>query len=341
MIALAYLGPGRLELVQRPRPQPSEGEVLLQVEACSICGTDLRIASGAHPAYSDGCGRVPGHEIVGTVVESCAPGAPQPGTRVFVMPNYGCTHCRACERGLVNLCANSRAVGITDDGGFAEYLLLRHDLVAQGNLLPVGHAVDPVVVTLVEPLACVLRGSQACKVRPGDLVVVFGAGPVGLLHVALARLAGASRVVVSSRNPGRRQRALSFGATEAVGVKLDQLNEAVGREGADVVIVAAPSASAQEEALRVAGCRARVNFFAGLPRGTTVPLDTNLVHYKELLVTGTTASTSESCREALGLISSKEVDAAALVDARLPLASAAEAFELARSGSAMKVVLQP
>ena len=339
--------PGRpaLALEERPVPELADGEVLLRVDACSICGTDLRIASGGHAAFADGAGRVPGHEVVGTVVASKAGGAPRVGERVFVAPNYGCGACRQCKLGMVNLCERPRATGITEDGGFAQYLLLNRELVGQGNLLTVDGDVEAGALALAEPLACAWRGSQACRINQGDVVVVYGAGPIGLLHVALAKLAGASAVIVYEPNAARRELAIVWGASSAPGGEedlRDALTAAGATSGADAVIVAAPAPAAQRQALELAAPGGRVNFFAGLPRGGKgVELDTNLIHYKELLVTGTTASTNGSCRAALELIVSGQVDAASLIGARRPLTSAVEAFELAATGDVMKVVVQP
>jgi len=336
MRALAYRGPHALELEERPQPHAGEGEVVVRVDACSICGTDLRIAAGTHRAYAEPSGRIPGHEIAATVVERGGAVAVDEGARVFVAPNYGCGRCRACLRGDVNLCETPRAVGITEDGGFAEYVLLPRELVEQGNLLPVRNGADPAAVALAEPLACALRGSRACRIGAGDVVIVFGAGPIGLFHVALARLAGAAEVLVAEPNAERRARALAFGATGAA-ADASELHGA-----ADAVVVAAPVAAAQRQALELAGPGGRVNFFAGLPRDRSrVELDTNLVHYKELVVTGTTASTNAECRDALELILDGRVDAASLIDARFDLDAAAEAFDLAGSGRALKVVIEP
>jgi L-iditol 2-dehydrogenase len=346
MKALVYRGRGSLVLEERPQPHPGRGEVLLHVDACSICGTDLRIAAGTHRSYADGSGRIPGHEIAGTVVETGDGAAAGVGERVFVAPNYGCGRCRACLRGQVNLCDEPRGVGITEDGGFAEYVLLTRDLVAQGNLLRFGPGVDPAAVGLAEPLACALRGSRACHIGDGDVVVVYGAGPVGLFHIALARLAGARAVVVCEPNVARRQRALAWGATSAHDASFDELRAALedagATRGADAVVVAAPAPVAQSQALELAGPGGRVNFFAGLPRERSkIELDSNLIHYKELVVTGTTASTNDECRAALDLIVDGQVDAGSLVDARFDLASAGDAFELAASGRALKVVIEP
>lgn len=345
MRVLAYREPGALVLEERPLPHPGDGEAVLRVDACAVCGTDLRIASGAHAAYRHGAGRIPGHELAGTIAEAGQGARAVPGERVFVAPNYGCGRCRWCAGGQVNLCVKARAIGITEDGGFSEYLLLPGDLVAQGNLLPTGGTADARAMALAEPLACALRGSRVCRIAEGDVVLVYGAGPVGLMHVALARLAGAS-VVVCSSNPERRSRALSWGAVSAHGGDPGELRTALdaagASAGADAVIVAAPAPLVQRQAIEMAAPGGRVNFFAGLPRGrSAVELDTNLVHYKELIVTGTTASTNAACREALSLILDGQVDTGSLIDATFGLGSARDAFELARSGRAMKVVIEP
>ena len=336
MQALAYRGPNALVLEERPQPHAGEGEAVVRVDGCSICGTDLRIAAGSHRAYANADGRIPGHEIAGTVVEVGQGAAVDEGARVFVAPNYGCRGCRACLRGDVNLCETPRAIGITEDGAFAEYVRLPRELVAQGNLLPIREDADAGAVALAEPLACALRGSRACRIGAGNVVIVFGAGSIGLFHVALARIAGAAEVRVCEPNPERRERALAWGATAgyADGAELPG--------GADAVIVAAPVPAVQQQALELAASGGRVNFFAGLPRDRSrVELDTNLIHYRELVVTGTTASTNDDCRAALDLIFDGLVDTASLIDARFDLASAHDAFELAGSGRALKVVIEP
>ena len=170
-------------------------------------------------------------------------------------------------------------------------------------------------------------------------VLVVGAGPVGLMHLQLAKLRDPARVIVSEPSAARRAEADRFGADATV--EPGELADAVG-DGADVVITAAPSPAAQQQALELAAPGARINFFGGLPRDRSrVELDTNLIHYRELMVTGTTANTTEDCREALELVVSGRVDTAALVGEREPLGAATEAFEAAGSGEVLKVVIEP
>jgi L-iditol 2-dehydrogenase len=346
MRALVYRGPNDLRIEERPDPQAAPGEAVLRVQACGICGTDLRIAKGAHRAYADGVGRIPGHEIAGEVV---AVGAGVDGVaehdRVFVAPNVGCGRCAACLAGRVNLCRTPSAFGITMDGAFAEYMRVPAAAVEQGNLLRVPADRDPAAVSVTEPLAAVLRGQRACAVAPDDLVLVCGAGPIGLLHV-LAAVAGGARVVVSEPAARRREQALELGAAEAVDPLADDLAEAVaeltGGRGADVVITATPVPAVVEQSVELAAIGGRINFFGGLPAdGSTVRLDANRIHYRELVVTGTTANDLRDCREALELVLGGAIDAGALVSGRYPLAQAAAALTAAAGGEALKVVLEP
>lgn len=346
MKALVYYGPGDLRLEDRPVPRPGPGEALLRVDACGICGTDLRIAAGEHRAYPPGTVRIPGHEIAGTVVATGASVDLREGTRAFIAPNIGCGRCPQCRAGRLNLCLQPAAIGITLDGGFADYALLPAALVAQGNVLASSNAdVDPAAVALVEPLACVLRGTRALDVRDGNLVVIYGAGPIGLLFLRLARLHNPRAIVVVARGQARRERAAAWGAGYVVDPATADLRELIDElsagQGADAIVVAAPSPEAQQEAVALAAPAARINLFGGLPRDRSrIAIDANLIHYKELVVTGTTANTTDDCRAALDLVESGTIDTSTLITHRYPLAHGTEALAVAASGQALKVVLE-
>jgi 2-desacetyl-2-hydroxyethyl bacteriochlorophyllide A dehydrogenase len=343
--ALVYRGPGALTLEDRPQPQPAAGEVVIRVRACGICGTDLKIARGEHRAFPAGTVRVPGHEIVGDIAAvGKAVRDLQEGQRVFVAPNVGCEVCAACRADRPNLCERPQAFGVTFDGGFAEYLLIPEAAVEQGLLMPLPPASDPAVFSTVEPLAAVIRGARATAMREGDVVVVCGAGPIGCLHVMVARARLAAQVIVSEPSEFRRNQALAFGADVAVAP--DRLEETVaavsGGRGADVIITAVPVAAVQEAVIPLAAVGGRINFFGGLPaEASMVRIDSNLVHYRELVLTGTTANTTDDCREALELISTGRLDTEKLVTATYALSDTIDAFAAASAGEAMKVVITP
>ena len=241
--ALVFHGAHDLRLESRPVPVPSPGEVVVRVLACGICGTDLRVYGGTHPEFPPGTARVPGHEIAAKVhlVGARVSGVTE-GDYLFLAPNIGCGHCAACRVGRENRCLNFEAVGITRDGGFAEYMVVPERAVARGNMLPAPVEIEPWTLTVVEPLAAVLRGQKACRTSPGDFVAVYGAGPIGILHVLAAKVAGAKRVLVSEPNEMRRVQALAFGADVVVDPRSVDLKEEVldcsDGLGADVVIVA-------------------------------------------------------------------------------------------------------
>jgi L-iditol 2-dehydrogenase len=347
MLAAVYHGANDLRLEQVQTPEAGPGEILIQVLSASICGTDLRILHGAHRMFPSGTVRIPGHEVVGNVAAMGAGvSGYRVGERVFIAPNWGCGHCRQCVTGNSNRCASYGAIGVTRDGGFAQFVLVPAVAVTQGCVMPVSESVDPSAAALIEPFACVLRGQDALHIQPGELVVVMGAGPIGQMHVRLARLRGAARIPVSETNGLRREQILPAGADRVVDPSVEDLEKVVSEEsgglGADVIIVAAPVHAAQEQAMRLAGIGGRINFFGGLPKDKPfIQFDSNLVHYKELLVTGTTACSTADCRRSAEIISSGRVDLSSLVSMRFPLERALEAFVAAEDRTALKVVIKP
>jgi L-iditol 2-dehydrogenase len=347
MLAAVYHGPEDLRVEQRATPAPGPGEVVLRVDYASICATDVRILRGVHRKFGPGVVRVPGHEVVGTIADIGAgvSGGFGIGQRVFVAPNIGCGSCRQCERGENNLCLNSQALGITLDGAFAEFLRVPAPFLEQGNVMRLPDALDGAAVALVEPFACVLRGQQALKTGEGDVVLILGAGPIGLMHVFAAKAAGAAKILVSDLVPARLEAASQAGTDRVVDVRSESLPDVVAAEtegrGADVVVIAAGVREAMESAPMLAAISGRINFFAGLGAGdTVVRLDSNVIHYRELIVTGTTACSTDDCRRSLELVASGKVDLGQLVSARFGLDRVKEAFDLARGGNTLKVVLQ-
>lgn len=340
MKAAVFSYPPAVRIMDVPVPQIGRGEVLIRVRAASLCGTDLRIARRGHGSIPEGTQRILGHEVVGEIVEVGSDVQDlKEGMLVLVAPNYGCGKCRFCTSGAQHHCPFGKALGITEDGGFAEYMRIPEEAVRQGNVFPLPPEVNPVEFSFVEALACVVHGFLPLSVSFRDTVLIYGAGPIGLMFLELARLSGVREVWVADISPSRLERAAARGArTLVVGEKRvrDVLKDV------DVVIVAAPAPDAQREALEVAGIFGRINFFGGLPPGTPeVPLATNLIHYKELLVTGTTRSNNFHVRLALDLLVQKQLDLSYLVSHTLPLEAIAEGLQLMEGKDALKVVLIP
>jgi len=345
MRAAVYHGPGDIRIEDRDRPKIGPDEALLRVSHCGICGTDHRIVAGKHRLVPAGAMRILGHEIVGEIVETGnAVSDPLPAGPVIVAPNTGCGHCRECLSGNGNRCTETRALGITDDGAFAEFLKIPAAAIVQGNVIPLEATTDPLAAALIEPLACVLRGQEHLGITPADSVLIVGAGPIGILHVMLARMTGAESITIADRWPERLALAQSLGADRTLDLRGRNLNEAARAEagawGFDVVIVAAPSLEADVMALDLAAPGGRINWFAGLPKtDSSAAIDTNIVHYKELRVTGTTACSTSDCRSAAELVNSGRLDVLPLVTRTRSLSEAPAEFVTAKDHSSLKTVL--
>jgi L-iditol 2-dehydrogenase len=347
MLAAVYHGPNDLRVEQVDLPKIGAGEMLVKVVSASICGTDLRIFHGNHRMYPEGTVRIPGHEVVGTIVEMGANvEGYQVGQRVFCAPNTGCGHCLQCISGTNNLCSQYDAIGVTSDGGFAEYVRIPANSVRQGNIIPINFTVDPAVAALMEPFACVLRGQNALHIQPGEIVLIIGAGPIGVMHVKLAKARGAGKVIVSEPIKDRAEQAKRMGADKVINPATEDLKKALLEEsqgrGANVIIVAAPVHVAQEAALDLAAISGRINYFGGLPKDRpTINFDSNMVHYKELVITGTTACSTADCWQAAQIVNSGLVDLSDVVSQRFPLSEAVQAFAAAEDRKSLKIVLEP
>ncbi len=347
MLAAVFHGPEDIRVEEVPIPQISINEMLIKVLSASICGTDLRILHGNHRMYNPGTIRIPGHEVVGTI-ESLGYSVHgfSVGDRVFIAPNMGCGKCIHCVSGNNNLCTSYDAIGVTIDGGFAEYMRVPANSIQQGNVIKISEEVDPAVAALMEPFACVLRGQNAVHINIGDIVLIIGAGPIGVMHTKLAKVRGAGRVIVSEPMKDRAEQVKLLGADLVVNPMEENLEEVILREssgrGADVIIVAAPVHAAQESALKLAAVGGRINFFGGLPKDRpTINFDSNLVHYKELVITGTTACSTDDCWQAARLVNSGLIDLSPLVSQRFPLKEAVQAFAAAEDRKSLKIVLEP
>jgi len=347
MLAAVYHGSKDLRVEEREIPSVAPDEMLLRVEAASICATDLRIFQGSHRKYSPGTVRVPGHEVVGRLAEvGRNVRGYHAGQRVFIAPNIGCGRCRSCRVGKNNLCPDYDAFGITIDGAFAEYMRITEPAIEQGNVIGVDSAVDPAGMALAEPFSCVLHGQEAVSVGKGDVVLIQGAGPIGIMHLLLARRRDARRVLMSEQSTQRIATAYALGADRVIDIGREELVDAVLSEssgvGADVVIVATAAPAALENAVRAAAVGGRIIFFAGLPKEQPlIALDANLVHYRELVVTGTTGCSTADCRWAANMVASGEIDLTPLISGRFPLRDVIAGFQAARDRNGLKVVLEP
>jgi L-iditol 2-dehydrogenase len=339
-------GPRTIELREVPEPVVPADGLVLEMRACGVCGSDLRRWQEGPPAGTTSL--VQGHELAGTVL-SVGPNAAgfRPGDRLAVAPDIHCGQCYYCRRGLFNLCVSLKLLGITPglNGGFADRVVLGAELLSQGivHAMPAGLSFHE--GGLAETLSSVLAAHARCETHLGETVVIMGSGPVGCLHLVVARARGA-RVIVAEPNPVRRQAAAQFAPDAIIDVSMQdvvgEVKRLTGGIGADVVICANPVASTQTQAVQMARRGGRVVLFGGLPKADPVThLDGNLIHYGEVHVMGAFSYHPSFHEEALSVLARKQVKAEMFITHVLPLARINEGFEIARSGAALKVMIEP
>ncbi len=341
MKAAQLYGKEDLRVVEISKPEINADEVLLKIKASAICGTDVRMLKNGHKNASESTPLTLGHEISGEIAEVGANiTAYKPGDRVAVAPNLGCGVCDLCVSGNTHICRSSEALGVTIPGAFAEYMVIPAAAVRQGNICVIGDNTSFEEAALAEPFSCVYNAFELYGVNPGDCVVIIGAGPIGLMHAKLAKMAGAGKIIINDLNTDRlaecKQIDPSFLTMDGNNFEANLMNE-TGGKGADVIITACPAPQAQQTALRIAGIFGRICFFGGLPAGKSeVALDTNEIHYKQLTITGMTRQSLRQFRTCLSLIEQDLVSVKDLITSKSALKDLETAINKSAKGEGLK-----
>jgi L-iditol 2-dehydrogenase len=345
MKAVVYHAPGDVRVEDVPKPTCGVGELLVKVDACAVCGSDLKSFRHGNPRIKPPL--TMGHEFSG-VVEQAAAGVRgfAPGQRVVMATTVSCGRCAYCRRGWPNLCADLAPMGFSYPGGMAEWVLIPARAILNGHVIQVPAGVEAHHACLAEPVSCAVNSMANSNLAAGDTVVVLGAGPMGLLNVAVARAMGAGRIILAEVNDRRLAMAEGFGVDVLVNSAREDLAKRVlaetGALGADVAIVAAPARRPQEQAVGLVRRRGTVCLFASLPKGDSeITIDSRALHYGELRLVGTSDSTPQHVATAVRLIASGLVPSERIVTHLLPLEQVHKAFELMEAGEALRVVLRP
>lgn len=342
MLSLKLFGPEDVRLVETERPVISDDELLLKTGAAAVCGTDVRMwVNGAkgvdaqHPLTL-------GHEFAGTIVE-VGKNVPfyKPGMRVGMQPNIGCGLCDRCVSGNFHLCEEYRAFGINMEGAFAEYVKIPGEAVTRGNLMVLPDDVSFEDAAVTEPLSCAYNGFTKCMVKPGDYALVVGAGPIGTFHAQLLHMAGAKVLMNDLAKDRLAQCKAIMPYIETCSENLEAVVKDWTRgRGLDVAVVACPVPSVQAAMLPLMNYGGRVNFFGGIPASKEpVAINTNLVHYKELYLTGSTRSSIAQHRKVMEFVQQGLIDVHSVITHRYALGDAPEAFRNARAAVGIKHVI--
>ncbi len=345
MKAIEYHAPGDVRVCSVTIPQCADDEIRVRVDACAVCGTDLKAFLHGNPRIK--APKTMGHEFtaivetVGAKVEDF-----QEGRRIVMATSVSCGSCFYCSGGLNNLCLNLSPMGFSYNGGMAEYVTIPAQALTNGHVITVPEGVKAEHAALAEPVSCAVNACGNCNIKKGDTVLVTGAGPMGIINACVARHLGAEKIIIAETNPVRLEQARNFGFDLLINPDTQDLPEAIldftGGIGADVVIVAAPAKEPQEQALELVRKRGAVCLFASLPAGNSVlSLDSRKIHYNEIRVVGSSDSTPAHVTIAVEMITGGQMPVDKIATHILSLDDIFQAFDLMQSGQALRVVLKP
>ena len=348
MKAAVIKQPGVIEVEEVPTPQPAEGEVLLKIEACAICGTDQRVLSGEKAVDV----AIVGHEITGTV-QAVGEGVEnvRESERYIVQTVIGCGHCPMCAIHRENLCENQfKAIGYQFDGGFAEYMIMPKIGVDQGCLIPIPAGLSAEEGTLIEPLSCCVNGMEYIPLEEIEHVVIFGGGIIGTLNGLVARARGAKCITIMDVSQERLDLLASLGLPFDNYVNSRENNpeewvrDHTDGRGVGAVIVAASVKQLVPVGIRLLARAGHLSIFAGMPKSDPVePIDLNPIHYGELNVHGANSSAIGSYLKARDFLTSGKINGKPLVTHRFSLDDFNKAIETQSDPTtgALKVVIIP
>lgn len=341
MKAAVMYGPNDIRYEDVVKPECPKDGFLLKVTAVGLCGSDIRNLTtdsrkGDYPY-------VYGHEEVGVIVELGEDyrGPFGLGDKIFCPRQVPCMECYQCLDGHTENCANY----YEKVGGFAEYVDVEGKVLRAGWAQKIPEEVDDALATLGEPLSSVYSCQRKLNIHYPDTVVIIGAGPIGCFHVALAKLRGAQMVISIDIAQKRLEKTKELGADYVINSReedpVKKVLELTGGIGVDHVISANPSPEAQQQAIEMVKFGATATFFGGVPKGTLTPLDTNLIHYKNMYVYGHFGGSVMDMINAYKLATNKNFVGEKLITHRMPLSQINEALEIAKRGDAIKIVLIP
>jgi len=337
MKAATYYGPNNIQIKENPKPKIKTDEILVEMKACGICGSDLM-----HWYLKNRAPLVLGHEPTGIVSKTGKKVKRfKEGERVFVHHHVACLKCHYCAHGDYTLCEGFAKTNICP-GGLAEYFRVPAPNV-QNDTLKIPDNLSFEEATLIEPVACCLKAHTKFVIRPEDTVVIIGAGPSGIVHTILSKNLGAAKIIVSDPINYRLKAAKRFGADLAVNPKsenlIEKVRESTEGRGADLVIVTAPNAEAITEGLNACRRGGTVCLFAPTPPGKHVSVSPQRLFFSEIRVVPSYSTSHVETRTALKLISTGKIKAKELITHCFPLSHTSEAFKTAEKGECLKVVV--
>ncbi len=335
-----FYGVNDIRIENAARPSVKKNEILVEVKACGVCGTDVHIYHGERGSAEVTPPIVLGHEFSGIVVEIGEEvNNFKVGDKVTVDPNIYCGRCAYCRNGKKQLCESLHAIGVNQDGGFQEYCV-----VPQTQAFLLEEFVSFEEGAMAEPVACCLHGIERSEIKEGDTVCVIGGGAIGLIMVQLAKLKGASKVILSEPVEMRRRIGLQVGADAVVdpasGNLKEQIKKVIGEDYVDVVIECVGRLAATRQAFEIAGKGAGILLFSVPETGAEFPLPLFDIYQKELKISGSFINPDTHLR-AVKLINSRKLQIAPIITHKYCLEEVNRAIQMQMSNDSIKVLIVP
>jgi L-iditol 2-dehydrogenase len=346
MKAARFYAPGRLEYEDVDIPDIGSEDVLVKVKVALTCGTDVKIYKRGHPKVMPPI--TLGHEFSGiiTKVGKKISNLFNEGDKVAVANSAPCNRCFFCKIGKPNLCdnLNETLIGFSVDGAFAEYIRVPATIVKQ-NMYKIPRNISFEEASLLEPLACAINGNDAARIELGDTVIIIGSGPIGLIHLQLSKLKGASKVIVTDLKRDRLKIASALGADVVIDAskedQLSRIKELTEGLGGDVVIEAVGLPQTWELAFRMTRKAGTTLFFGGCASKTNIMLDTEKIHYEDSTLKGIFHHTPLSVLKAYRLISCRRFNGKSLITDKMTLSELENALIKMGKGESLKIAITP
>lgn len=345
MLSYIYGENKKLLLKDIPSPKKKPNNAIIKINSSSICGTDLRTYRFGNSKITPP--RVIGHEVVGEIVYTGEKVKDLSiSERIQIVPAIGCGKCRLCLNGYTNLCDELKTIGFQYDGAFAEYMEMPSDLLEQGNFNKIYDCISDEEAVLAEPIACVINSQEFLNINRENTVAIFGSGFIGNMHVELARLNGAKKIIMIEINESRAEKCKEYNPDiKIINPKKDNLYDSImeitNGYGTDVTIVACSVGSAQSDAMKITGKLGRISLFGGLPNDSLGFIDSNIIHYKEVSIYGAHASTAKQNRLALEYIKEGKLNVKKYTNNIFDLNEIEDAFKCLKNEEIIKAIIKP
>jgi len=352
MKAVLFSEEGKSNIVELQDPKINNDEILLKINTCAICGTDIKLEQGISTKF-DKYGNerrmqfpmITGHELAGTIVEVGKNISKYIiGDRVNVTPNLPCGRCFYCQTGHHDICDDEKDISYNYNGAFAEYMIIPERAIWLDAINKLSDKVATEEAALVEPVAISINSQHISDVKLGDVVLIVGAGPLGCIGIQLAKINGTKKVIIAEKSKERFEFSKKFNADVYINTDKEDLLERVLDEteglGVDKIILCCGSHDIQEKSLLMIKKRGIINFFASLPKDNPyIKANSNLIHYKEIILTGTYNSTPLQNKLAYNLIEKGIINVKNLITHRFNLDDYYKAIEIAKNGEGMQVII--